>query len=940
MCLTMVIYFAGLNLYAQAEGFYETPREKLCINAGWKFHLGELSQDPIGEEYDDSDWEDVNVPHTLKLTSLTLDDSEDDYFQKTFHRDLGWYRKKINIDFQESSNVFLEFEGAHQVTDLWVNGKHVGQHAISGYTPFHFDIREYLHPDKENTIVLKVDNRLNADVPPDGGRYDYIKFSGLYRDVYLVTTDRIYIPFAWENSNSGVSITTPTVKKSSATISVKTTVRNSYPDDRKISVLTRVVDEENHVVLKMKSTREVPAGSDVVFSQVNGITENVHLWSPDNPYLYRVNTTVFDGDQALDCVENPLGLRWFQFVLGQGFFLNGEVLELIGINRHQQYPYIGDALPNSFHWKDAVQLKEAGFNIIRLAHYPHDDAFIQACDKLGMLIYEEPPTWTTYGSKVFMDNLELATRIMIRNHRNHPSVLMWGASINHLGPVNRLHYAAKDEDPTRPTASNGHMWEGPQTSGVYDLYTPMEYSELPLPEGEFLFAMEHSDSPDAVENQHLISKYRGSPNRIGLTAWTAHDYFTFHNEHPDTENMTDHGSYSAFRMPKPVVYWYMSELTRTPMVHIADDRVSHNGEVLVFSNCDKLELFHNGVSLGTTTPRFDPRTQNLVSPPFIFDFEWTSGELLAHAYLEGKLAARHEIAKPLSADHLIIKADMENRVLQADGSDIVVVRAYVKDENNTTVTAFKGKIEFNVSGQAEIVDAPGVGANPIQPQRGMAPILIRASTVPGEITVTAKSKGFKNVSTTISSVEYNPDMIASNTLPIIETLRLKIDIGDDAQKIEHDNWVAWNKSSGTNYESNDLEFEITAMPGGEIEWLGTAGIAGYNGYMAGDGIHSVGSGLELKIAGLKPGNYLIKTYHHDREATRRERPEYSLILDDINGKNQLIRESVMVSYDRFSGRTGPASIKTNCSTDGKSEIILKIENDQGVVLNGFEIIEK
>ena len=218
------------------------------------------------------------------------------------------------------------------------------------------------------------------------------------------------------------------------------------------------------------------------------------------------------------------------------------------------------------------------------------------------------------------------------------------------------------------------------------------------------------------------------------------------------------------------------------MVHIADERASRNGEVIVFSNCDKVELFHNGKSLGIKTPHFDPRTQNLVSPPFVFDFNWTSGKLVANAYLEGKLAATHQLAKPLTADQLVIDADMENRVLQADGSDIVVVRAYIKDKNNTTVTDFIGEVEFEVSGNASIVNGPGVGANPIQPQRGMAPVLIRASTDPGEIKVTAKSKGYKNVSTTINSVKYNPDMIASNAQPIIETLRLKIDIGDDGQK--------------------------------------------------------------------------------------------------------------------------------------------------------------
>jgi len=221
----------------------------------------------------------------------------------------------------------------------------------------------------------------------------------------------------------------------------------------------------------------------------------------------------------------------------------------------------------------------------------------------------------------------------------------------------------------------------------------------------------------------------------------------------------------------------------------------------------------------------------------------------------------------------------------------------------------------------------------------MAPVLIRASTEPGEIKVTAKSKGYKNVSTTINSVKYNPDMIASNAQPIIETLRLKIDIGDDGQKIEPDHWEGWSKSAGTQYQTHEVEFTISALPGGEIEWIQTTGIAGYIGYMAGDGIRTVGNGMELKIAGLKPGNYILKTYHNDKNAEKNSAPEYRIMLDDINGKSQLVREALVVSYSRFSGRTGPAYGSAKCSTNGTSDIIVKIENDEGVILNGFELIE-
>ena len=180
------------------HGYPEAKRSKLRLNAGWRFHLGDAPQ-AAQTDFGDASWELVNLPHTPKLTSLNLDDCDDDKTQPTFHRDVGWYRRTFTVDPDPVRKVYLEFEGAHQVTDAWVNGQYAGQHAIGGYTPFHFDVTDLIRRDGENTVALRVDNRVNPDVPPDPGPFDYIKFGGLYREVYLVQTERLYIPFAWES---------------------------------------------------------------------------------------------------------------------------------------------------------------------------------------------------------------------------------------------------------------------------------------------------------------------------------------------------------------------------------------------------------------------------------------------------------------------------------------------------------------------------------------------------------------------------------------------------------------------------------------------------------------------------------------------------------------------------------------------------------------------
>ncbi|WP_146402145.1 glycoside hydrolase family 2 TIM barrel-domain containing protein [Planctomycetes bacterium CA13] len=527
------------------DGFPESDRSKTSLTTSWMFHLGDPNAAFHIADLDDSVWEEVSIPHTLKLTDLNLDGCDDDKTQPTFHRDVGWYRRTIEVS-QNPDKVFLEFEGAHQVTDLWVNGKHVGQHSIGGYTPFHFDITGFVEPG-ENQVALRVDNRRHDDVPPDPGPFDYVKFSGLYRDVYLVETAPLHVTFPWEDFYAGVFVTTPTVDplNGNATIAVRTTVRNEDQQPKQCSLLTRVIDRAGIVVLRLLDQASIKPGADHTFNQCGGIEENLHLWSCDDPYLYRVNTTVLDGDAVVDCVENPLGVRSIALSKEEGFLLNGKPVQMLGANRHQHYPYIGDAVPNSLHFKDMLQFKQQGKNIVRTAHYPQDNALLDACDELGILVYEEAPTWISIGNDAWFDNLEKAARRMVRNHRNHPSVIVWGGGINHRGYVPRLHYAVKQEDPTRWTGSNNSEWTGIQNSGVCDLFTNMDYGGINDWSGnEYLIAMEGKANPSSIE------KYASDPLRLGLISWTAHAYYTFHID-ADNWNRMRSGSMDGFRNQGP-----------------------------------------------------------------------------------------------------------------------------------------------------------------------------------------------------------------------------------------------------------------------------------------------------------------------------------------------------------------------------------------------------
>lgn len=772
LSLFWIIIFLNVCL-GEANSF--TPqlskRNKWNFNTGWKFHLGNPTGTAYKPDYDDSKWDDVSIPHTLKLTSLYLDDVKDNEHQNTFHRYVGWYRKvfTLNANKQSDLKVFLEFEGAHQVTDVWINGKHIGQHAISGYTPFHFDITEHVNfQGMDNVVVVKVDNTKNENVPPDGGPRDYILFGGLYRDVYLVVTNKLHIIFSWEDFKGGTFVTTPSVSADSATIKVKTTVRNEYSEEKDCNLVTRIVDADGKTIKSVKSSHKIDPGADYSFTQ-SLMLSNPRLWSLDEPYLYRVQTAIFDGQTPLDNVENPLGIRRCEVDAKKGFSVNGQTVHLIGVNRHQMYPYIGNAVPDSLHRQDAYKIKQAGFNIVRLSHYPQDEAFLDACDEFGIFVLPDAPTWIEELGERWKQNLVLAQRRMIRAQRNHPCVLMWPGGINHLGCKKYLHDAAKEEDTTRMTHSCAAEWAGNplDLKGCCDVFSTMKYDE-PFKMWDRLQV--NIESPP--EDLHLISDSKGIPGHFGSVLWCAFDYNNLMNEAGKRNVSSAYGIWDIFRVPKPILngyhrkmnypyYWYKSELTKEPMVFISNTKVG--GEIVVYSNCDEVELFVDGVSQGKRGPDKKAMWANLAHPPFSFGVIWKSGELKATGFIKGQKVARHTRKAAGKPARLRIEVDMAGRNYVADGADIVMVYVWVEDAEGTVVYSAETEVELSVSGPAKIVgDGAEIGANPVYAKRedgggvGYAPFMVQSTTTPGTITLTATAPGLKSASARSTSIKFVP----------------------------------------------------------------------------------------------------------------------------------------------------------------------------------------
>lgn len=943
LLITTITFAQNTNL---PEGFEAGDRTKTNLNIGWKFHLGDLKNTPTAVDYNDSSWENVSVPHTTQLVSYEMDSIKETWVQEKYLRDISWYRKKLKVDANPTDKIFLEFEAVHNASELWINGKKVGNYAVNGYVPFHFDITDFVTLGKENTIAIKADNSFNQTIAPDPHRTDYVKYGGLYRDVYLVTTNQLHVNYNWEDYDAGVHITTPTVNKHNGTVTIKTTVKNESASAKKTKIATNIIGKNGVVINKVKSETTISANSSYTFRQSVIIEDDYHMWSPDSPYLYRVNSVIYDDEKPVDFIENTFGFRKFALEKGKGFVLNGEPLFLVGANRHQSYPIIGDAVPNSFHYNEALQYKKAGMNIIRLSHYTQDDAFIKACDELGILVYEEPSTWIEWGDYTWFSNLETATRTMIRNHRNHPSIIVWGAGINHRGPVPRMQTVAKEEDPFRLTASASAPWDGPKNEGITDVHATMDYRRTEFPESAFTMVMEHGSSPNSEVNQFHISRYKGNKNNFAAITWLGADYNHLQPDIVDDQwsrdFMTTYGVLSPYRVPKPVYYWYQSELVATPIVHIADETASKDGKVRVFSNCQEVALYHNGTLVAKQLPDNDLTKVNLNHPSFTFKYHWQEGTLKAVGYTNGQKVTEFTRQKEGKPHHIKVEYSITEQPFYAGGSDIRLVYASILDKNGEVVTSAESQVQFSISGAGKIIDNGEIYANPALVYNGVAAIYVKGTNNPGTITVTAKTTGIKSRKASMNTIKFNTDEIANNAKPIYDFPITRVDIGGEKQLVQFE-WEEWTGKDDNNLkytiEETNVQVEISASE--KINWLGNGtSMLGDLSFVGTDGLYTEKGSLSLRINNLKAGNYQIETFHHSRSGTIKMNNEIEVEVVDANGSFLRKSDDHVVDYyeNDSTGERKPLSIKSNFKANGSGETLINFKNLQNkgdLWLNGF-----
>jgi beta-galactosidase len=427
--IVVVLLISGIGVAGWTKDTPLRMRSVLPINKTWKF----IKQDVAGAQadgFDDAGWSSVNLPHSVEQPYWRTNLAKAPY--------VGWYRRHITIDTAliGKKRVFIEFEAVFLVSSVYVNGSLVGMHK-GGYTGFSYDITSKVHAG-DNVIAVRVDASWNAQVAPRAG--EHIFSGGIYRDVYLVFTDPLHV--AWY----GTVVYTPGVSTSSASITMKTEMKNDAQFSKSCMVKTSVYDSAHTVVATSEMTKTLAPGATDTFVQTDLAVASPHLWSPSTPYLYTVYTEVHDSTAKVDDYVTPLGIRSVRWDKDSGFFMNGRHLWLQGTNVHQDHAGWGDGTTNSGSYRDVKMIKKCGMNFIRGSHYPHDPAFSAACDSLGIALWSEMCFWgfpnnlggepwnascypTNQADQApFEQNVLDQLKEMIRIHRNHPSVIIWSMS--------------------------------------------------------------------------------------------------------------------------------------------------------------------------------------------------------------------------------------------------------------------------------------------------------------------------------------------------------------------------------------------------------------------------------------------------------------------------------------------------------------------------------
>ena len=751
---TSAVGAAGLSLISNsamlAEGLEELRLPKsisnrviIPLNNGWLFSE-QSSADAIKMNFNDRPFKRVNIPHTNKMLPMNGFDEKEYMFVSVYRRH---FRLPAAL---KDRRVFVDFDGVMTAAKVFINGKSLGEYR-GGYTPFSFDLSKDINWNGDNVLAVEVDSTERKDIPPFGNLVDYLTFGGIYRDVQLRAVNSVYISNVFAKPINVLTDNKLVEVKAFIGIGIgqKTTkVRAELLDGEKVVASKDLTNPTPDLAVSSGGTAWVPK---IVLDNLSGIK----LWDTTDPKLYSVRVTLFNGEALIDDYETRIGFREARFT-PDGFYLNGKRLKLRGLDRHQTFPFVGQAMPARVQKRDAwILRKELKCNIVRTSHYPQSPHFLDACDEYGLLVFEEIPGWQHIGDKDWQDLSVQYVDTMIRRDWNHPSIILWGVRINESGDnhdfYTRTNKLAHELDDSRPTGGVRYRYDSEFLEDVFtmnDFGFPLRPPNHPLYlNTEFsghMFPTKRYDNVERVrEHMHRharVHDHLASDNRYaGGLGWCAFDYNT-HDYFGSGDRICYHGVSDIFRIPKPAAGFYKSqcdpseEIVLEPAFDWArgDESQSFTNAV-VCSNCEKLKYYVGDRMIVEVEP--DRKTYpNLKYAPFNTDLRSAIGRKWEDLRIEGYIGGKKVIERRMSSkgidQQFIVTPD--DKELIANGIDMTRVVFRVADEFGNTRPFAQAAIQFGVQ------NGDIIGDNPFALVGGAGAIWIRAKETPGKIRFTAK----------------------------------------------------------------------------------------------------------------------------------------------------------------------------------------------------------
>ena len=773
----------------------ESPRVTQSLDLDWRFHLGEAPHAFL-PSFDDSAWRQVDVPHDYVVEGTFIEKDPEPRAGSPGRQDWFWYhaflptqpavyRKTFTLPASAAGKrLWLEFDGVFSNSFYWVNGKLIGSE-YSGYTRSRFDITDAAKAGSENTIVAQVDPRY------DGWWYEG---GGIYRKVRLIAVDPIHI------SPEGVFVAPKLADpgdgiRADATAVVQTEVANTSSAITRVTVASDILDAEGRVIATASSVQELDIGGIQNIRQEIALP-GATLWSPQNPYLYRLRSTVTADGKIVDQVTTNFGVRHVRFDADHGVFLNGKPLKLQGVNIHQDHAGVGVAVPDRlFTWR-LERLKEVGCNAIRLSHNPVTPFLLDECDRLGFLVVaENRHLGDGYADQTQKEAQAVEHRdlsALVLRDRNHPSIILWSLcneqwiqGTPEAAAMSRaMSQRVRELDPTRPitAAMNGGFDSAEGMASALDViginYHPDVYesvhklfSHAPLFSSEIaseistrgVYTTNHWEDYYGDKERGYVSAYSITAGPSGQTVeqawppvaqrdfiaggfvWAGFDYKGEPRPFGWPVINCHYGFMDICGFPKDSYYYYKAWWTNEPVLHLFphwnwSGKEGQEIPVWVHSNCDEVELFLNGVSLG----------KQAVTP--LHHLEWKV------KYAPGKLVAKGrrkgvaiESARETTGEPAAIRLTADRSTLAADNADLAVVTVEVVDAAGRVVPIADNKITFTLIGPAKIIGVGNGDPSSHEPDKadsrsvfnGLAQALVQTTSTHGEIRLKAESPGLK-----------------------------------------------------------------------------------------------------------------------------------------------------------------------------------------------------